>query len=83
MGFIGGALVTVGFIPQVARVLKLKSAYEISVPFTSLFLLGVTCWLIYGVLLGLIPVVLWNAIAIVFLALLLYAKLRYGMKKKK
>ena len=78
----GGALIALGFIPQVFRVLKLKSAYEISIPFTSLFLLGGLCWLIYGVLLGLMPVVLWNSIAIVLLALLFCIKLKYGMKKQ-
>ena len=78
----GGALIALGFIPQVFRVLKLKSAYEISIPFTSLFLSGGLFWLIYGVLLGLMPVVLWNSIAIVLLALLLCIKLKYGMKKQ-
>ena len=77
----GGALVTIGFIPQVARVLKLRSAYEISLPFTLLFLLGGTCWLIYGLLLKLPPVILWNSITIVLLTVLLCVKLKYGMKK--
>ena len=77
-----GALVTIGLIPQVVRVFKLKSAYEISLPFTLLFLLGGVCWLIYGVLLELIPVVLWNGITVVILAVLLYNKLKYGMEKQ-
>jgi len=83
LGLIGGGLITIGFIPQVLRVFRLKSAYEISLPFTSLFLLGATCWLVYGVSLGLMAVVLWNGIAIAFLVVLLCAKLKYGMKKRK
>ena len=78
LGLVAGALVTCGMVPQVIRVFKLKSAREISRLFTVLFLLGVACWLAYGIYLGLTPVILWNAIGVVFVALLLMAKLKYG-----
>jgi uncharacterized protein with PQ loop repeat len=35
-------------------------------------------WLAYGVLLRLMPVILWNAIGALFAATLLYGKLKYG-----
>ncbi len=38
LGFLGGACTTLGFIPQVVRVLRLKSAREISLPFTLSFI---------------------------------------------
>ncbi len=71
---------TLGFIPQVWRLFKLKSAREISLPFTILFLLGTACWLIYGILFGLAPVILWNAISLALGLAMLYAKLKYGSK---
>ncbi len=78
LGFLGGAIITCGFIPQVIRVYKLRSAHEISLLFTILLLLGTISWLAYGISFGLPPVILWNAIT-VFLALgLLFAKLKYG-----
>jgi len=77
-GFLGGALTTFGYVPQFVRILKLKSAREISLPFTLSFLAGAICWLAYGVLLGLMPVILWNSAGIIFLSMLLYGKLRYG-----
>ena len=77
LGFLGGALTTFGYIPQLIRILKLKSAREISLPFTLSFLAGAACWLTYGVLLGLTPVILWNSAGIILLCTLLYAKLRY------
>jgi MtN3 and saliva related transmembrane protein len=77
-GLLGGALTTFGYVPQFVRILKLKSALEISLPFTLSFLAGATCWLAYGVLLSLMPVILWNSAGIVFLCLLLYGKLKYG-----
>jgi MtN3 and saliva related transmembrane protein len=78
LGLLGGALTTFGYIPQLVRILKLKSAREISLPFTLSFLAGATCWLTYGVLLGLMPVILWNSAGIIFLCMLLYGKLKYG-----
>lgn len=77
-GLIGGALATSGFIPQIIRILRLKSAREISLPFTLLLLIGTICWLIYGLLQNLPAVIFWNAILLVLMAILLYTKLKYG-----
>ena len=78
LGFFAGALVTCSLVPQLIRVFQLKSAREISALFTSLLLLGMVIWLVYGVLLGLIPVILWNLVGALLVTLLLYAKLKYG-----
>ncbi len=78
LGFIAGALMTVGFMPQVWRLYKLKSAREISLTFTSLFLIGAACWLSYGILLRLPPLILWNSITLALGVAMLFAKLKYG-----
>jgi len=78
LGFIGGALITIGFIPQVWRLFKLKSAHEISLTFTILFILGAAFWLSYGISMRLASVILWNVISLVIMCAILYAKLRYG-----
>ena len=78
LGFVAGALVTCSLVPQLIRVFKLKSAREISMLFTTLLLLGLIVWLAYGISFGLIPVILWNAIGAALVAVLLYAKLKYG-----
>jgi MtN3 and saliva related transmembrane protein len=78
-GLFAGLLVSLGFVPQVIRVWRLRSAREISLPFNLLFLAGTTLWLVYGLLMGLTPVILWNGTNDVLLLLLLGAKLRYGM----
>jgi MtN3 and saliva related transmembrane protein len=78
LGLGGGALTTIGFIPQLWRLFKLKSAHEISLTFTLSFILGVTLWLLYGISLRLASVILWNVIALVLGCVMLYAKLKYG-----
>jgi MtN3 and saliva related transmembrane protein len=78
LGYLGGFLTTVCYIPQVIRIFKLKSAKEISLLFTILLLVGVASWFVYGIVLSLVPIVLWNGIGLVIVLLLLYAKLKYN-----
>ena len=78
LGFIGGALITTSLIPQVVRLYRLKSAREISLLFNSLFLLGGICWLFYGIVQELFPVILWNAIGLILIGAMLIAKLKYS-----
>jgi MtN3 and saliva related transmembrane protein len=78
LGFIGGALTTMGFIPQVWRLFRLRSTHEISLPFTIFFILGIAFWLFYGISKGLPSVIIWNAITFALGWAMLYAKLRYG-----
>lgn len=78
LGFVAGALVTCSLIPQIIRVFRLRSAREISMLFTTLLLLGLILWLTYGVFFRLVPVILWNAVGIILVVVLLYAKLKYG-----
>ena len=78
LGFMGGLLMTAGFVPQVWRLFKLKSAHEISLIFTLFFVIGVAFWLSYGIMFGLPSVILWNAITLVLSFCMLYAKIKYG-----
>ena len=78
LGYIGGIFTTFCYIPQVIRIFRLKSAKEISLSFTILLLIGTVVWLFYGILLSLVPIILWNSIGVVIIASLLYAKLKYG-----
>jgi MtN3 and saliva related transmembrane protein len=78
LGFMGGALTTVGFIPQVWRLFRLRSAHEISLPFTAFFVTGIGFWLSYGISMGLPSVIIWNGITFAMGWAMLYAKLRYG-----
>jgi len=81
LGFVAGILVNVALVPQVVRVFRLKSAVEISLPFTILLLVGMFCWLGYGILYQLFPIIIWNAVGAGLVAILLSAKLKYGRQK--
>ena len=78
LGFVAGFFTTFAVVPQILRVYRLKSAREISVLFNSSLLLGLFCWLAYGIVLKIVPLIVWNAIGACLTTMLLFAKLRYG-----
>jgi MtN3 and saliva related transmembrane protein len=78
LGYAAGFLTTFALVPQILRVYVLKSAREISVLFTTSMLLGLLSWLVYGIILGLVPLIVWNSIGAFLAGLLLISKLRYG-----
>jgi MtN3 and saliva related transmembrane protein len=78
LGLVAGFFTAFSTAPQIMRVYKLKSAREISFLFTSALLTGVLIWLAYGIVLGLAPLIIWNAIGAALNGWLLFAKFRYG-----
>jgi MtN3 and saliva related transmembrane protein len=78
LGLAAGAITTGGIVPQVMRVFKLRSAHDVSLLFTLLLLIGDSTWLVYGAILRLAPIILWNVFAVILLVILCYGKLKYG-----
>ena len=78
IGFIGGFLTTIGMVPQVWRLFKLKSSHEISMTYSLMLNIGIALWLIYGILQGLMSVIIWNGIALVLGCGIFYAKIKWG-----
>ena len=77
-GLLGGLMTTGAFVPQVWRLYRLKSAREISLSFTVMFVVGVVFWLAYGISFGLLSVVVWNVITFFLGCSMLYAKIKFG-----
>ena len=78
LGLVAGLLTTLALVPQIIRVYKLKSAREISLLYNSSMLAGIVAWLVYGILQGLVSLIIWNSIGIVLNSWLLLTKLKYG-----
>lgn len=81
LGIVAGLFTTFALVPQIIRVYKLKSAREISLLFNTMLLVGVAIWLVYGIVLGLFSLIIWNSIGIILNSWLLIAKLKYGRVK--
>jgi len=83
LGFIGGLLVTVALVPQLIRTFQTKNADGISLLFTILLWAGMWLWIMYGISLGLIQVIIWNAIGMTLVSVLIVMKIRYGRRRGK
>lgn len=77
VGFAAAFCTTTAFIPQLARVVRLKSARDISLPTFLLFSGGVAMWLVYGIYTGSKPVIASNVVTLVLSLSILYLKLKY------
>ena len=76
-GFVAAFCTTAAFIPQLVRVLRLKSAREISLPTFLLYSIGIFLWLVYGIDIGSRPVIASNSISLGISLNILYLKLKY------
>ena len=77
VGFVAAFCTTAAFVPQLIRVLKLKTARDISLRMFLLFSTGVFLWLIYGLAVHSKPVIASNGVTLVLSLSILYFKLKY------
>jgi MtN3 and saliva related transmembrane protein len=82
-GFTAAFCTTTAFVPQLVRVLKLKSARDISLGTFLLFSLGVFLWLVYGIYAGSKPVIASNSATLILSLSILYCKLKYDRNATK
>ena len=85
IGFVAAFCTTAAFVPQLLRVLKLRSAREISLGTFLLFSTGVALWLLYGLFIGSKPVIASNMVTLVLSLSILFLKMRYdrdGLSKE-
>ena len=78
LGSVAGFCTTVAFLPQVLKVWRTRSARDVSMGMYSVFTLGVVCWLAYGWLLMIWPIIVANIVTLVLVALVIAMKLRWG-----
>ena len=77
IGIVAGTLTTISFIPQLLRILRTRSADDISWGMFSVFAMGTTLWIVWGVGQRAVPVILANAITLLLTAVIMFLKWRY------
>jgi MtN3 and saliva related transmembrane protein len=83
LGYAAAFCTTVAFVPQLVRVVRTRSARDISLPTFLLFSLGVFLWLLYGLYTGSKPVIASNCVTLVLSLSILFLKLRYDRRAMK
>lgn len=77
LGFAAAFCTTAAFVPQLVRVLRLRSARDISLPTFLMFSIGVFLWLLYGLYIGSKPVIASNFVTLILSVSILILKVRY------
>lgn len=76
MGMAAATLTTVSFVPQAWKSLYSGDTRGISLWMYGVFVLGLVCWLVYGILLRSVPIILANSFTLVFAGSILALKAR-------
>ncbi|MFN6946968.1 MAG: SemiSWEET family sugar transporter [Cytophagaceae bacterium] len=78
IGSIAGLLTTTSFLPQAWKTYKTKDTRSISLTMFIVFVLGVSMWIFYGILIGQYPVVIPNIITLFLATYILIMKIKNG-----
>ncbi len=77
IGYAAATMTTVAFVPQLLRVIRLRSAHDISLGMFLIFSAGTFAWLVYGLLMHSGPMTLANAVTFGLSVSILVLKLRF------
>lgn len=78
IGFLAGFLATAAFVPQVLHAWRTRSTRDLSLLTIVAFTAGISLWVVYGVLIGSLPIIIWNVVTLGLNLGILAAKLRHG-----
>jgi len=78
IGYLAGALTTIAFVPQALKMYTSKSGKDVSARMLMIFSAGVVLWLIYGIMIGSLPVILSNVVTLILSATIIALKIRYS-----
>ena len=78
LGTVAGSFTTAAFLPQVLKVWRSRSARDISLGMYAIFATGVACWVFYGWILWMWPVIIANVVTLVLVGVVIGLKLRLG-----
>ena len=81
-GFLAALLTTIAFLPQLYKTWKTKSADDVSLIMLILFIIGLFCWIIYGLKINSIPILVANIITFIFNFSILILKIVYRKNKQ-
>jgi MtN3 and saliva related transmembrane protein len=77
LGLVAASLTTIAYVPQVIKTYKSKSSKDLSLKMLLTFCVGVTLWLIYGVLEKDTPIIVANSVTLLLAFTLLFFKFRF------
>jgi MtN3 and saliva related transmembrane protein len=77
IGIIAGTLTTISFVPQVIKIWKTRSSKDVSLGMFFVLAAGVSLWIVYGIIIGALPVILANSVTLVLAVAIIMLKIKY------
>ncbi len=78
VGFAAAIIATGSFVPQVVKTWKTKHTRDLSLAMYVFFCIGISLWLVYGILIRSPSVIAANAVTVVLALSILFLKIKYG-----
>jgi len=78
IGIAAAILTTAAYAPQAIQAWRTRSTKDVSLPMFLMMVSGILLWLIYGLLIGDLPLILANAMTLLLAGAILVAKIRFG-----
>jgi MtN3 and saliva related transmembrane protein len=75
IGYVAATLTTSSFVPQAVLTLRTRNVAGISLGMYAAFTLGVTLWLVYGIVIGAWPIIVANTLTTALAATILVTKI--------
>jgi MtN3 and saliva related transmembrane protein len=75
LGYVAATLSTIAFVPQIINIFKTRDTRSISLGMYIIFVLGIICWLSYGIYKMDLPIIIANSVSLVFSSIILIAKI--------
>ncbi len=73
-GILAGVLTALAYIPQIAKILRTKSAKDLSYMMLFTYMTATVCWIIHGVIFKSISMVVFNGIVALQIFLIIIIK---------
>jgi len=77
IGYAGAFCTTISFLPQVIKVLWVKDASSLSLGMYLIFTLGVSLWLVYGLVKHDPVLICAHILPLLLVSVILFCKIRY------
>jgi MtN3 and saliva related transmembrane protein len=78
LGLSAGTITSITFLPQVIQIWKTKSAKDLSLGMLGLLILGVSMWLIYGIIAKDIAIIYTNSMVLAMSLVMVFFKYRFN-----
>ena len=78
IGFLAGILTSGSLIPQVVKSWKTKLTRDVSLGWIITLTTVALLWIIYGFLIGSLPVIITNVVTFIFTFTILILKIKHG-----